>query len=489
MSLRLRLLTVALVLGVTYAVTAWFIVSSHEAELIRQVDIRLGTLPPVVLRESGPGPAMLRPGEMANETANPFSDYYIAFVIDEVGAVPLVVGALSPGAVDAVQAVELTGGEDGIVTIRSGDPSTRFRAIVSSQPEGDGWIVAAQSLEKIDAAVARLARTFWIAGIALSAVLGLGGFWVYRLGLSPIAKVTAVAEAISAGDRSRRVEVKSARTEAGKLGEAFNTMLDERDLSEDRLRQFIADASHELRTPLTSIQGYLELYRQGAFRHDGQMTDVVRRMSAESVRMRELVDDLLTLACLDEGRPRRNEPVDLGQIIRDAAQDSRAVQPERAIAMVAPMNGPVTTGDPAQLTQLVGILVSNALTHTPVSAPLRLEAVVDGADAIVTVIDAGPGIDEAVAARVFDRFWRGQPGRARDRRAGGGAGLGLAIAQAIVEAHGGTIRLESVKGRGASFSVRLPRVESEEAHDKQTISAMGREVTDTPRDIRATSTA
>jgi two-component system OmpR family sensor kinase len=234
-------------------------------------------------------------------------------------------------------------------------------------------------------------------------------------------------------------------------------MLDERDRSDTRLRQFIADASHELRTPLTSVRGYLELYRQGAFRGKEQMDDVVRRLSAESVRMHDLVEDLFVLASLDEGRPLRQEPVDLGQLLRDAAQDAQAVQPARSLSVTTPESGPTVIGDPGLLTQLVAILVSNALAHTPTSVPVRLEATVEGSEAVVTVSDKGPGLDAEAASHVFDRFWRGVASRSRSAGQGrSGGGLGLSIARSVTDAHHGTISLETTPGHGCTFTVRLP---------------------------------
>jgi two-component system OmpR family sensor kinase len=391
------------------------------------------------------------------EAEQPISEFYVGLVRTDRSVTPLLSGTLLPGTPDLVQAVAATDGSQGMVTIDAVDAPLRFRALVAPQPGTETWVVAAESLEETDAAIARLVRTLWIAGAVIAVVLGVAFFWVQRLGLRPIARVTATAEAITAGDRSHRVDVRDARTEAGKLARAFNVMLDERDAAEARLRQFVADASHELRTPLTSVRGYLELYRQGAFHDRAQLDDVVRRLSAESDRMHELVEDLLALASLDEGRPIRADRVDLGQLLRDAAQDARAVQLDRSISLVAPDSGPTVTGDAGLLTQLVSILVSNALAHTPTSAPVTLAAELQGSEAVITVADKGPGLDAEAASRVFDRFWRGQAARARSTGTGsGGAGLGLAIARSIADAHGGTIALDTAPGAGCTFTVRLP---------------------------------
>jgi two-component system OmpR family sensor kinase len=458
-SLRSRLVIVIAILIATYVAAAFLVVSTQHSELISQTDKRLKTLPLGGITR--PPPRAEPAGDVTplpNETENPFSELYIGMVDSAGNATTLVAGTLQQSTPDIAQAVDATGGPQGIVTIGAVNSATRFRAIVLPQVDTGTWIVAAQSLEETDAAIERLVRTLWIAGAILAVVLGVVVLWVQRLGLSPIARVTATAEAITAGNRSQRVNVRDRRTEAGKLGLAFNLMLDERDLSEARLRQFVADASHELRTPLTSIRGYLELYRQGAFRDQKQMDDVVRRLSGETARMYGLVEDLLALASLDEGRPLHHDPIDLGQVLRDAAQDAQAVQTDRTVTVVAPGLGPPIVGDAALIVQLVGILVSNALAHTPVNAPLTLTAAADNPWAILTVADKGPGLDAEAAAHAFDRFWRGQGSRGRTKNGGrgGGSGLGLSIARSIVDAHGGTIALDTAPGQGCTFTVRLP---------------------------------
>lgn len=459
MSLRGRLLIVSAILIATYVAAAIIVVSTQRSLLIGQVDKRLETLPLAGVARQPRGPAPSGASQATtDETANPFSEFYIGMVDSDGNATPIIAGTLLQSTPDISSAVDATGGTLGTVTIGALDAPTRFRALVAPQAGSGTWIVAVESLEETDAAISRLVRALWIAGAIIAVVLGVVFLWVERLGLRPIARVTAAAEAITAGDRSQRVAVSDPRTEAGKLGRAFNLMLDERDLSEARLRQFVADASHELRTPLTSIRGYLELYRQGAFRARTEMDDVVRRLSGESSRMYTLVEDLLALASLDEGRPLRQDPIDLGQVLRDAAQDAQAVQSARNLTVVAPDVGPRVVGDTALFVQLIGILVSNALSHTPVSAPVILTVRSEPATVVIVVADQGPGLDAETAAQVFDRFWRGQAARGRIKQGGrsGGSGLGLSIARSIVDAYGGTIALDTAPGRGCTFTVCLP---------------------------------
>jgi two-component system OmpR family sensor kinase len=267
------------------------------------------------------------------------------------------------------------------------------------------------------------------------------------------------AAAIAAGDMSRRVAPATPRTEIGRLGLALNSMLTqieaafaERTNSEQRLRRFVADASHELRTPLTSIRGYAELMRGGAARSTEDSALARRRIEDEAVRMSVLVDDMLLLARLDQGRPLEREPVDLQLIARDAFADARAVAPDRAVGLNAPRRI-LVSGDEMRLRQVVGNLVRNALVHTPAGTPVEIG--VNDADglAILTVADHGTGLAPDTAAKVFEPFYRADPGRSRDR---GGSGLGLSIVAAVMAAHQGTVQVSETPGGGATFSVQLP---------------------------------
>jgi two-component system OmpR family sensor kinase len=226
----------------------------------------------------------------------------------------------------------------------------------------------------------------------------------------------------------------------------------ERQASEDRLRRFLADASHELRTPLASIRGYAELFQMGAKDDPEALESSMRRIEDESRRMGVLVEDMLTLARLDQLREPTHEPVDLSQIAADAAADARATAPDRAIELH--VNGPALVhGDAQQLRQVVANLVRNALVHTPPGTPVDVTVDSQDGEARLTVRDHGPGLPAGDPARLFQRFWRAEGGRARGR---GGAGLGLAIVNEIVTAHGGSVRATNAEDGGARFTVRLP---------------------------------
>jgi two-component system OmpR family sensor kinase len=215
-----------------------------------------------------------------------------------------------------------------------------------------------------------------------------------------------------------------------------------------------------LRTPLTSIQGYLELYDQGHFEHSAQLHDVMRRMTREATRMKDLVEDLLLLANLDQQRPLRHDTVDLNRLITDAAIDARAVQPKRSIFVDTPPAAVEITGDLFRLQQVISALVDNALTHTDPGAQIRLAVRTPSTGPEVVVADSGAGLDAGRAARAFDRFFRGDDSRSRRT---GNSGLGLSIARSIIEAHHGTIDLDTAPGQGCTFTIRFPPQDSDRA--------------------------
>jgi two-component system OmpR family sensor kinase len=291
------------------------------------------------------------------------------------------------------------------------------------------------------------------------AVLGLVTWWVVRLGVWPVKRMTKMAVAIADGDLSQRVPDVVPGTEAGELGEALNTMLGriegafaERGRSEARLRQFVGDASHELRTPVTTIRGYAELYRTGGLRGEGELDAAMQRTEAEAVRMGSLVEDLLLLARLDQGRPLQREPVDLDVLAREAVRDAVAVDPDHPVTAVT-AGGVVVPGDEDRLRQVVTNLVGNARVHTPPGTPVEVRTFREGERAVLEVADHGPGMPPAVAERAFERFYRADPARSRHQ---GGSGLGLAIVRATVDASGGTVTLRTALGQGTTVRVELP---------------------------------
>jgi two-component system, OmpR family, sensor kinase len=455
-TLRVRLLLAsATVLGVVVG-GALVLLRTQELFLVSQVDSQLDSARPFVEFRRPPGLNNGAPRVEPPEDGDaPISRLFIGVI--ENGGLGTVLQGRLVGDIPAVDAgtADAAARAGTPITVGGRDGATRFRVQVVTTDTLGGPAVIALPLDEVDRAVGRM-RWALGAGVAVVATMLLvAGWWIERLGLRPVARVTAAADAIGRGDREHRVSVDNPKTEAGKLATAFNVMLDERDASEEHLRQFIADASHELRTPLTSIRGYLDLYREGGFRAHGELDDMVRRVSQESSRMHELVEDLLLLARLDQHRPLRLEPVDVGVLLHDAATDARVLQPERRIKVE--VSGPepvVVVGDHFRLQQVVGALVANALMYTDLHAAVRLRCRPRSTAAEITVADDGPGLAAADAVRVFDRFFRGDRSRARRT---GGSGLGLAIAKSLVEAHGGTIVLHTAPGQGCLFTITLPQ--------------------------------
>ena len=344
-------------------------------------------------------------------------------------------------------------------TVETTDGSERYRVLAEPGEVPGDVVVVGLSLQEVDAAGNRLLVVMAV-GIALAlAVLALVAWWVIRLGVRPIKKMTATATAIAEGDLSQRVEPAAAGTEAAELGSALNTMLGQieasfavREASEERLRQFVADASHELRTPVTSIRGYAELYQRGALDDEASLSQAMRRTEQEAIRMGRLIDDLLLLARLDQGRPLERAPVDLGGLVDDSVLDARAIDPERTIETDL-ASGITVLGDEHRLHQVLANILGNALRHSPRTAAVRVTLARRDRVGVLEVHDDGPGMPPDVAARAFERFYRADPSRSRDR---GGSGLGLSIVRAIVEAHGGSVSLDTAPGRGTTVRIELP---------------------------------
>ncbi len=418
----------------------------------------------------------------------------------------------------------------------------------TSQTE-TGTLIVGVDLGDINAAISHLAGIELIVSVIIMLGLALVGVAIVRASLRPLTDIEHTAEAIAAGDLSRRVPDADPGTEVGRLGQSLNSMLTQIETSfhareqseaaarrsEERMRQFVADASHELRTPLTAMRGYAEYYRQrgglgqettpgqetttgqagsrapagaaipageaaragaahaqetaaehaaadkptaretsAAFAVNGNgpltrddLDRIMHRVEQESARMGVLVEDMLLLARLDQQRPIEHRPVDLLTLAADAVQDARMIAPERTIELTVSSGAAfLVLGDEVRLRQVIGNLMSNALTHTPEGTPVEVR-ILSGMlrstpGVVLEVADQGPGLRASQAERVFERFYRAD--QARTRKAGG-AGLGLAIVAALVAAHGGTVSVDSTPGHGATFRITLPL--APEAQDRQ----------------------
>jgi two-component system OmpR family sensor kinase len=334
----------------------------------------------------------------------------------------------------------------------------RFRAIAGGLDNG-ATIVIAAPLTGVDGTIADLRRqVLWISAAAL-VLLGLILWRLLAAATKPTNAMIDVAARIGDGDFTARVDPAGLHGDAARLGIALNQMVmriehafAETSASEEKLRRFVADASHELRTPLTSIRGYAQLLRMGAAGDEAETA--TRRIDSEAARMAALVDDLLLLARLDQGRPLAREPVDVAAIVRDLGDDARMLEPLRPISVDVPDDPIVVLGDESRLRQLLMNLLGNVRRHTEPRAACALQVHPTDTDVLITVSDHGGGMNAVDAAHAFDRFYRADASRNRDS---GGSGLGLSIARAIVEAHGGSITLDTAVNAGTRVTIRLPR--------------------------------
>jgi two-component system, OmpR family, sensor kinase len=320
-----------------------------------------------------------------------------------------------------------------------------------------GVLVTADAIAPAEQTLASLTRVELLVSVVVVLVVLALTLWTVRLGLRPLDDMTDTARAIAGGELRRRVRRSDERSEVGRLGAALNGMLGqieaafaERSASETRLRRFVADASHELRTPLTSIRGYAELLRKGSLEDEAARRRAAERIEHEATRMSTLVDDLLLLARLDQGRPLERESVDLCRVAAEAAEVARAADPSHPLTTDLP-RPVVVEGDAGRLRQVVDNLLENARVHTPAGTPVTLSVHRHNGTAELVVADRGPGIGGDEAGRVFDRFHRGAEARGRP-----GTGLGLSIVAALAAAHGGRARVGPAPGGGAEFVVELP---------------------------------
>ncbi|MDQ2756220.1 MAG: HAMP domain-containing histidine kinase [Actinomycetota bacterium] len=345
------------------------------------------------------------------------------------------------------------------------DHEPNWRVIAGVTDDGKAVYEVAVSLRPMDATLDRVITDGLLIGLAVLAASMVIGWYAVRRSFRPLNRIEDTAAAIAAGDLTQRMPDRPAPVEVASLTRSLNAMLTQieqsfavREASEDRMREFVADASHELRTPLATVRGYAELYRQGAVSRPEDVRSAFGRIESEAGRMGSLVEDLLVLARLDEKRPLSRDEVDLAVLAGDARQDAHVLAPDRHVRLVG-VSGPLgavhVVGDEPQLRQVMTNLVSNALNHTPPGTPVEIAVGYTPAGcAVIEVRDHGPGIDPRRARKVFERFYRTDPSRSR---AQGGSGLGLAIVAAIVAAHQGSVRVTPTDGGGATFTVELPQ--------------------------------
>jgi two-component system OmpR family sensor kinase len=461
-----RRLVVALVLllALISAVVGTASVLALRENLLQRLDQQVLAELRFVQRSDGPGGPGETPPDPDDEGARSSvrlviqgSQVVVAEYIDEDRESTLLTVAQQQAMVDAASARPQTFAIEGL-----GD----FR-VMAERTQGRIYVVGL-SLDEVDETTTSLILIFALVTLAALAVAAVAGTLVVRLALRPLGRVVATATRVSElpldkGEVALAERVDEADTdpgtEVGQVGAALNRMLGHietalvsRQRSEDKVRQFVADASHELRTPLASIRGYSELTRRGGHTLPDDVVRALGRIESESVRMTSLVEDLLLLARLDAGRELVLGDVDLVPLVVDAVSDAHAASPDHEWSLDAPDDPVIVTGDGGRLHQVVANLLANARVHTPEGTAVEVALRLEGDSAVLTVQDDGPGISPELQAVLFERFARGDGSRARKT---GSTGLGLSIVAAVVEGHRGTVRVESAPGRTV-FTVRLP---------------------------------
>jgi len=462
MSLRARLLlSLGALVAVALVVSGALVVGLTRAGLVEQLDAELRSA-------RGPG---FRGGQPGVDQDDP-TGRRVAFVV--IAPDGSLVYALPSGfasdpdplpGVPPADVLRANEHSDRVIDLQAVDGSLAFRAVVDGGPGGTFRLLAAP-LTSVDEPIGALVRNLLLIGAGILAAIIAAAYLIVRGGLRPLERIADAATTIAAGDLSHRADLPHDRSEVGQVGAAFDAMLDrieaafaeeraalaDKERSEARLRRFVADASHELRTPLTALRGYVDLYRAGGLEDREGLDRAMSRIGTESRRMAALVEDLLLLARLDQGRPLRREPVDLSAVVTDAVADARAVEPGRPISADVAADVRVV-GDEDRLRQVVGNLFANVRVHTPSDAAVAVTLAAGDGTCRLAVADRGPGIPDEHGGRIFDRFYRADPGRSPDR---GGSGLGLSIAASVAEAHGGSITHAPTDGGGATFTLTLP---------------------------------
>jgi len=453
MGLRARLIgAVILLLLVVIGGFGLAAVASHRRVLLAQIDDRIVA-------------ALLQPVRERTDRPLEAGDRLLAeLILDPAGEVIISLPSGLRGQRDPLPAI--TGlpqpplGQYRLITLRGEGVQPAYRVGVRSFREGFRLVVA-QPLDDLARAGQALGRRLMLTGAGILAA-GAGAVWlIVRKGLRPVDQMIEAATAIAEGDLSRRVETEETETELGRLASALNHMLTNIESAfaaetraNLRLQQFVADASHELRTPLAAIAGYSELHRKGALNEEGATARAMGRIEAETRRMTHLVEDLLLLARLDgDQQSLDRERVELRTLVEDAAGDARAIDPNHPISVDGP-DALFVSADHEQITQVVANLLTNAREHTPPGTPVEIEIIEHLSEVEIAVRDHGPGIPADAVASVFDRFYRADSSRSRKS---GGAGLGLAIVDAIARAHGGRAEAANAPTGGARLAVVLPR--------------------------------
>lgn len=468
LSKRLTIL-VALLLTLGMVISGTVVISLLQRHLIEQIDSQLANAAEAIERDKS----------IAVFSQDPTSPTLFYIRVDSLGSGDIFTASY-PGTVEISgkpiipdllpHTPELPA--DSItqpVTIRSHKSGMNWRAIsLAVDANGDGIttsiVTIALPLNDIQQTMRATTLYFMLLGTIIMVAGGLLGSFMVKQSLSGLRNIESAAGKIAAGDLTQRITPEPPTTEVGSLARSLNTMLSQvehafeaRQESENKIHRFVSDASHELRTPLAAIRGYGELYAMGGVPED-RIPEVMGRIHDEAARMGSLVEDLLTLARLDEGRPLEFADIDLVKMAENAAFDMRALDPSRVVTVMGldEAKTPMTVVVPAdrdRIQQVLTNLVGNVARYTPKGSPMELLVGYRSGFAVMEIRDHGPGIHSEDRQRVFERFYRSEDSRSRSL---GGSGLGLAIVSGILQAHRGNAELSKTEGGGLTVTISLP---------------------------------
>lgn len=444
MTLRTRLAIAGILIAFATLAGTWLMASSQSDYVHDRTDDRLTRILPAaraavrrtVERDRAP-----------RALSSAISDAWIGEIGPDGRLVAVIAPVDDPGLVpdygmDDVSTVPSTHGT------LSGRTST-VRVVATARVSGV-HVVVALPIDEQESILASLNRTSLLLAVTVVTLTGLLSWWVSRMGITPLVRMSESARRIAQGETDHRVPTQPGRAEAAVLAVALNEMIDTLRAADQRVKQFIADVSHELRTPLTTLRGYSDLYDSGMLTDNDQVADAMRRIRSESDRMARIVDDLIELRGIEQARLNLTSSR-IDEIVEQCAADLRAAHPPRRfLTETRPCSAEV---DRDLFTQAVMALGTNAADHTPVDTLVRLSAGVTEGRLRVTVSDNGPGIESRHHAHLFERLYRVDQGRSGS---GGHGGVGLSIVAAIVSAHGGRVGVESSPGEGSTFWIELP---------------------------------
>ena len=467
MSLRTRVMAAAaLLVALTSLVTAVLGTTLLRGYLLSRSDAQLRDFETVASRIVAR--QQLQPGGSSRPQTLPTQ--FLVEVVGTDGQVTMAGGPLGTADGPRLTTAQLSDTGRPFTVPAAGTSEGSWRVLV--QPlSGGSHLVIAYNLGDLNSTITSLEIADALAGAVAVVLLAGVGLPLIRVSLSPLRRIEATAAAIAGGDLSQRIDHPAGNTEVGRLAEALDVMLASIEAayvaradgeararrSQERMRRFIADASHELRTPLTSVRGLAEYgLQQGDAASRDELLRLMGLIAREAGRMGRLVDDLLLLARFDAGRPLDRQPVDLASIAAEAVQQARMMAPGRPIALEA-AEPVIVDADAERLRQVIDNLIGNAVQHTPAGTPVTVTVISEPGTGRLTVADQGPGMTPEQASRVFERFYRTDGARTRER---GGAGLGLAIAASLTAAHGGELTVDTEPGGGAAFHLRLRQAET-----------------------------